>query len=171
MAEAEGKEQQQAEKKKQAAMSRRGLLRNVMWASAGIFAAQAAVTGLAMFWPRKVEGFGTVIDAGPIEEYPVGTVTRIRDGRFYISRLPEGVLALYWRCPHLGCTVPWNENQKLFICPCHGSVYEPTGQNIAGPAPRPLDIMRVEIRGGRLFVDTGDIRQRDRHLPEHVTPV
>ncbi|HLT59217.1 MAG TPA: Rieske 2Fe-2S domain-containing protein [Limnochordales bacterium] len=170
MAEAEGKEQQQAAKDQQA-MSRRGLLRNVMWASAGLFAVQAAVTGLAMFWPRKVEGFGTVIDAGPIENYPVGTVTRIRDGRFYISRLPEGVIALYWRCPHLGCTVPWVDAQGLFICPCHGSVYEPTGQNIAGPAPRPMDYMRVEIRGGRLLVDTGDIRERDRHRPDHVTPV
>src|SRR5690606_3614457 len=88
-----------------------------------------------------------------------------------ISRLPEGVIALYWRCPHLGCTVPWVDAQGLFICPCHGSVYEPTGQNIAGPAPRPMDYMRVEIRGGRLVVDTGDIRERDRHRPDHVTPV
>ncbi|MBO8142439.1 MAG: Rieske 2Fe-2S domain-containing protein [Firmicutes bacterium] len=152
-------------------MSRRGLLRNLMWASAGVFTLQAAATGLAMFWPRNVQGFGTVIDAGPIDEFAVNTVTRVRDGRFYVSRLPEGVIALYWRCPHLGCTVPWVEGRGLFICPCHGSVYEPTGQNIAGPAPRPMDIMRVEIRDGRLLVDTGDIRQRERHLPEHVTPV
>lgn len=152
-------------------MSRRGLLRNIMWASAGAFALQATVTGLAMFWPRKVEGFGSVIDAGPIEEFPVNTVTRIRDGRFYISRLPEGVLALYWRCPHLGCTVPWVEGEGLFVCPCHGSVYEPTGQNIAGPAPRPMDIMHVEVSNGRLLVNTGDIRERTRHRPEDVTPV
>lgn len=152
-------------------MTRRGLLRNIMWVSAGAFALQVAVTGLSMFWPRKVEGFGSVIDAGPLENFPVGSVTRVRDGRFYISRLPEGILALYWRCPHLGCTVPWVDAQGLFICPCHGSVYEPTGQNIAGPAPRPMDYMRVEIRGGRLLVDTGDIRERDRHRPDHVTPV
>lgn len=152
-------------------MTRRGLLRNVMWASAGAFALQAAVTGLAMFWPRKVEGFGSIIDAGPIDNYPVGTVTRVRDGRFYISRLPEGVLALYWRCPHLGCTVPWIESEGLFRCPCHGSVYEPTGQNIAGPAPRPMDVMEVEIRNGRLFVNTGAIRERSRHSPDDVTPV
>lgn len=152
-------------------ITRRGLLRDAMWASAGAFAVQAALTGLAMFWPRRVEGFGSIIDAGPVENYPVGTVTRVRDGRFYISRLPEGVLALYWRCPHLGCTVPWVESQRLFICPCHGSVYEPTGQNIAGPAPRPMDIMQVEVRNGRLFVNTSAIRQRERHSPEHVTPV
>lgn len=152
-------------------MTRRGLLRNIMWASAGAFALQATVTGLAMFWPRKVEGFGSVIDAGSIDEFPVGTVTRVRDGRFYISRLPEGILALYWRCPHLGCTVPWIEAERRFICPCHGSEYEPTGQNIAGPAPRPMDIMQVEVRDGRLLVNTGAIRERARHSPDDVTPV
>lgn len=152
-------------------MSRRGLLRNIMWASAGAFALQATVTGLAMFWPRKVEGFGTIIDAGSIDEFPMNSITRVRDGRFYISRQPEGVLALYWRCPHLGCTVPWIEGQGLFICPCHSSVYEPTGQNIAGPAPRPMDVMAVEVVGGRLMVNTGDIRERDRHRPEDFTPI
>lgn len=152
-------------------MTRRGLLRNIMWVSAGAFALQVAVTGLSMFWPRKVEGFGSVIDAGPLENFPVGSVTRVRDGRFYISRLPEGILALYWRCPHLGCTVPWVENEQLFICPCHGSVYEPTGQNIAGPAPRPMDVMQVEIRNGRVLVNTGVIRERARHTPADVTPV
>lgn len=152
-------------------MSRRGLLRNIMWASAGAYALQATATGLAMFWPLNVEGFGSVIDAGPLEEYAVGTVTRVRDGRFYISRLPEGVLALYWRCPHLGCTVPWVEGEGKFVCPCHGSEYEPTGQNIAGPAPRPMDIMAVDVADGRLLINTGDIRQRDRHRPDDVTPV
>jgi Rieske Fe-S protein len=152
-------------------MTRRGLLRNIMWVSAGAFALQVAVTGLSMFWPRKVEGFGSVIDAGPLENFPVGSVTRVRDGRFYISRLPEGILALYWRCPHLGCTVPWVESERLFICPCHGSVYEPTGQNIAGPAPRPMDVMQVEIRNGRVLVNTGVIRERARHTPADVTPV
>ena len=152
-------------------MTRRGLLRNIMWVSAGAFALQVAVTGLSMFWPRKVEGFGSVIDAGPLENFPVGSVTRVRDGRFYISRLPEGILALYWRCPHLGCTVPWVESEQLFICPCHGSVYEPTGHNIAGPAPRPMDVMQVEIRNGRVLVNTGVIRERARHTPADVTPV
>src|SRR5690606_20933633 len=87
--------------------SRRGFFRNVMWASAGLFAVQAAISGLAMFWPRKVEGFGATMDIGPVDNYPVGSVTRIREGKFYLSRLSEDrLIALYWVCPHLGCTVP-----------------------------------------------------------------
>ena len=55
------------------------------------------------------------------------------------------MLALYWKCVHLGCTVPWNAGRSEFICPCHGSVYNPNGVRIAGPAPRPLDYMGVTV--------------------------
>ena len=161
--ETEKKQEQSTDK-----ATRRGLFRNVMWASTGLFAVQAAVSGLAMFWPRKVEGFGAAMDVGPIENFPVGSVTRVREGRFYISRLAEDrVIALYWVCPHLGCTVPWVGDR--FHCPCHSSMYERTGQNIAGPAPRPMDYMAIRVENGRLIVDTGQIFQRERHLPEHET--
>lgn len=159
------------DKGKQKQESRRGFLRRVMWMSAGLLILETTLAGLAMFWPRRVEGFGAVIRAGSLSDFPVGTVTRVRDGRFYISRLPQGLIALYWRCPHLGCTVPWNEQEGLFLCPCHGSVYERTGQNIAGPAPRPLDYMNVWVEGEDVYVDTGNIRERGVHRPDHVTPV
>ncbi len=142
-----------------------------MWGSAFIFFAQSALASLAMFWPRRITGFGSKIDAGPVADYPIGSVTKFRDGKFWLSRLDTGVIALYWRCTHLGCTVPWRPDEDRFHCPCHGSIYERTGQNIAGPAPRPLDYMAIEIVRGRIIVNTGDIRQRERHLPQHVTPV
>lgn len=150
---------------------RRSFLRTVMWGSAGLVLVESALAGLALFWPRNVEGFGSMIRAGTLEDFEIGSVTRFRDGRFYISRLPEGIMALYWKCPHLGCTVPWEPAQGLFACPCHGSIYEPTGQNIAGPAPRPMDYMGIEIRGNEVWVDTGDIRERSQHSPDHVTRV
>lgn len=151
-------------------VTRRGVLRNMMWASAGLFAVQAATSGLAMFWPRRVEGFGAPIEVGHISDFPVGSITRVREGKFYLSRLAEDrVIALYWVCPHLGCTVPWVGDR--FHCPCHSSVYDRTGQNIAGPAPRPMDYMAIEVRDGRLIVDTGTIIERNRHRPEHETVV
>lgn len=150
---------------------RRNLLRWMMWGSAFVFFVQSALAGLAMFWPRRVTGFGSRIDAGPVSDFPVGSVTRFREGKFYLSRLDNGIIALYWRCTHLGCTVPWREDENLFHCPCHGSMYERTGQNIAGPAPRPLDYMTIEIVNGRVIVNTREIHQRAVHLPEHVTPV
>ncbi len=150
-------------------VSRRGFLRSLMWASAGLAALQTLLAGLAMFWPRRVEGFGSRIVAGRVEDFPPGSVTRIRAGKFYISMFEGEFIALYWRCTHLGCTVPWVPEEGRFHCPCHGSIFERTGQNIAGPAPRPMDFMQSTVSNGRIIVDTGRIVQRDHHRPEHMT--
>ncbi|BAS27359.1 hypothetical protein LIP_1511 [Limnochorda pilosa] len=153
------------------ALSRRQFMRSLMWGSAGLFALEAALSGLALFWPRNVKGFGSTIRVGPLADFPVGSVTKVREGKFYVSRLENGFIALYWRCTHLGCTVPWREDEQLFHCPCHGSMYERTGQNIAGPAPRPLDYMESTVESGQIVVNTGKITQRERYEPGQLTPV
>ncbi len=154
-------------------MSRRIFLRSVMWASTLLTLLTTALSGFMLFWPRKIEGFGSLVRAGKLDDFPVGSVTRVRSGKFYIARLSEHeLIALYWKCPHLGCTVPWEPTQNQFVCPCHGSRYNITGQNVAGPAPRPMDYMTVYVdEEGTVIVDTGDIRERDAHRSEHVTRV
>lgn len=160
-----------AEEEDPGRLKRRQVLRVGLWGSLGLFTAQLGGVFLASFFPRDIIGFGGLITAGRVEDFPRGSVTKVSEGKLYISHVPEGLLALYWVCPHLGCTVPWREESRLFICPCHASTYEPNGQLIAGPAPRPMDIMPIRIEGGRVIVDTGDIRQRERWDPEQATPV
>jgi cytochrome b6-f complex iron-sulfur subunit len=54
-------------------------------------------------------------------------------------------MALYKVCVHLGCLYNWNNQEVKFICPCHGSQYQPDGTYIQGPAPRSLDRFVVQV--------------------------
>jgi cytochrome b6-f complex iron-sulfur subunit len=122
--------------------------------------------------PVLEEGaFGTVVRAGRVNEFDVGSVSYFRQSRFYLVRLQEGFLAMYRKCPHLGCVVPWNEEEGNFNCPCHTSLFTTEGEVISGPAPRPMDIFPIEMRGDEIFVDTGQVIERDEFDPSQVKPV
>jgi Rieske Fe-S protein len=58
------------------------------------------------------------------------------------------VIAISSRCMHLGCPVRYVDAAQRFICPCHGGVYDFSGQRTGGPPVRPLDRFYTEIRNG-----------------------
>ena len=160
-----------------ASSTRRGLLAFFGWSTIALVSLQATVAFLFYFWPRKTSSFGGLVSAGNAADYKVGDVKYFVEGKFYLSRLDEGFIALYQRCPHVGCTVPWRPdfelqgNRGLFRCPCHGSTYLRNGQIIFGPAPRPMDYMRMTNEGGRLVVNTGRIQKRDAWNPSQALRV
>jgi cytochrome b6-f complex iron-sulfur subunit len=135
----------------------------------GLFG-QAGVALLQFFRPRLEAGaFGADVVAGTIEEFETGRVSFILRGRVYVSRLEDGgFLALWQRCTHLGCTVPWREDEGLFHCPCHSSLFNRRGEVIGGPAPRPLDLFPLRAEEGKLVVDTRQPIIRDRFDPSQV---
>ena len=141
------------------------------WGTAMVALAGQAGLALASFFKPLIEpgSFGGKVTAGRLEEFPVGSITHIHQGRFYLSRLDEGVLAMWQRCTHLGCTVPWRADEDQFHCPCHGGLYNKKGEVLGGPPPRPLDLFPVEIVNGEIVVDTNQVIERDRFDPSQVT--
>lgn len=150
---------------------RRSFLRNMLVGGATIVGLQATGGALAYAWPLKTGAFGKPVPIAPSAIPAVGAPPyRHQAGKFFLINNEDGLLALYWKCPHLGCTVPWNEQEKRFHCPCHGSIYNRHGVNIDGPAPRPMDLMAIETdETGNLIVNTGEITERSEFRPEQAT--
>ena len=141
---------------------------------------------LGFLWPLLTGGFGSKIRVGKLDDI-LGQISSKREpfyvaeGRTYISAYPpedaskpaakkaytgdviggmqHGVVALYQKCVHLGCRVPWCKSSQWFECPCHGSKYNRVGEKKGGPAPRGLDRFGVTIDGGVIVIDTKQVVQ------------
>ena len=163
-------------------IARRSFLRVSAFSALSLFLGSQIAGFLGFFNLRKPTGFGGTINvAASRVPQPGAEPVRISEGKCWLVNLtgPEGdvlgvggtggVMALYWKCPHLGCSVPWNGGFNgatvnfpgiigWFRCPCHGSTYSRAGIRVFGPAPRPMDTMAITVNGdGSLNVNTGAI--------------
>lgn len=148
-----------AEQKEEIKLNRREFL-NIAWlASLGFLT--LSVSGMTVLFslPRFREGeFGGIFTTGTVGELPLmdtapGNFPKVK---LWLSNTPDGLMALYKVCPHLGCLYGWNDQEFKFICPCHGSQYEQNGTYISGPAPRSLDrfVIRFEDADGNVLAET-----------------
>lgn len=151
--------------------SRRSFFRFAWLSLGGLAVVEFVWVAMNFLRPRLTpeEEAGIVI-AGPAERYEPSTVTAFQRGKFYLSRLESGgFLALSRECTHLGCTVPWVEEEGRFVCPCHGSAYNQKGEVVNAPAPRPLDVYPVKIENGIVIVDTSEPQKRLSFAEAQVT--
>ena len=71
----------------------------------------------------------------------------------YVHRTETGDLrVLSAICPHLGCSVSWQQGQDAFVCPCHGGHFQANGAHISGPPPRGMDELPSRVDNGKLQV-------------------
>jgi cytochrome b6-f complex iron-sulfur subunit len=153
---------------------RRQFVRNAALGAVGSVLALAGAGFVGLLWPLKTGAFGSELTVRAEDVPPVdGPPYRNIQGKFYLVHNTDGLLALYTKCPHLGCTVPWvgpPDSSNAFQCPCHGSMYNYDGVRTGGPAPRPMDFMTVTVDDatGNVMVDTGDIHQRTDYAPSQA---
>jgi glycine/D-amino acid oxidase-like deaminating enzyme/nitrite reductase/ring-hydroxylating ferredoxin subunit len=74
-----------------------------------------------------------------------GAVLRIGGKRCAVHRDDDGLLhAVSATCTHLGCLVAFNDLERTWDCPCHGSRFAPDGTVVNGPAVKPLPRRELE---------------------------
>jgi cytochrome b6-f complex iron-sulfur subunit len=137
---------------------------------------------LAFLWPSGAGGFGSKIKVGKLSDIQAAIdegdgFAYYPEGRMWVTNYPsaalekaqavyspselagmeEGFVALYQKCPHLGCRVPQCLSSQWFECGCHGSQYNRVGEKKGGPAPRGMDRFGMIVDGGALTVDTGQV--------------
>jgi len=153
----------------------------ILWASLGLIALGEFVMVILSFFrpvaPKKTPvSAARMIDAGVADTYKPGSVSAFVTGQFYLVCLEDGgFLALSNRCTHLGCAIPWDKELKKFICPCHASEFDITGNVLSSPAPRALDLFEVSIVNKQIQVNIGNRIKRNRFnrhqavYPETIT--
>lgn len=174
-------------------VTRRKFFNRAIAAVFGLFMLQFALASLAFLWPKLGGGFGSEIKAGSFEEIKADVLQEGRiipkfvpaaqswivpfeleqlagssyEATSFVIAGGEsdgiGLMALWQRCPHLGCRVPECLSSQGFECPCHGSKYNGHGEYDSGPAPRNMDRFAVSIdSAGDLIIDTGTVVQTAR---------
>lgn len=130
---------------------------------AGLFENLRFLYPSVVFHPPSKYIIGGINDftanSGPDEYGVISIDSRFKkDHRFFVVREKNRIYALYARCTHLGCTINWFEDLKIFKCPCHGSEFHSNGQEFAGPAPRPLDRHHIALDSEKhIVVDTARV--------------
>ena len=162
-------------------VTRRQFFNRSILAGSGLGLGAFGVAALAFLWPSAGGGFGGKVVVGSeadakaafdnkipfynaaaktyIVAYPKADLPKAKKVSAYtppiIAGMEAGYVALYQKCVHLGCRVPWCSSSQWFECPCHGSKYNRVGEKQGGPAPRGLDRFALTVSGGNIVVDTG----------------
>ena len=138
----------------------------IAWKGLGILAG-LELTGMmtAYFFSGKNRSLAApkqLLEAGPVSSFERNSVSAFMGGRFYLARQQDGgFIAVSLRCTHLGCAVSWEESRKRFICPCHSSAFDISGDVLNSPASRALDYYPVLIEKGMEKVDIGTLKERN----------
>ena len=146
-------------------VTRRDFLNEFAAAALGVAGLGATVVTVKYLSPNVLFEPPTQFSAGAPEDFPVNSVTYIRDQQVYIVRMSAGFYAVSAVCTHLGCITQWKPEEDQIACPCHGSKFSREGAKVSGPAPRALPHFAVRLApDGQLVVDKLEIVKESQVL-------
>jgi Rieske Fe-S protein len=134
---------------------RDALARLVMWLAAVPSAAVASFIGARFLQPPRRQRVIPVVAARAVE-LPRDAALQV-DGilgyRLVLRRERDRILAFSTVCPHMGCTVSWQETAREFLCPCHAGRFDAAGAPVAGPVGAPLQRFPARQQGELIVID------------------
>jgi len=136
--------------------SRRDVFGRFGWGLFGAFSGLTLLGAVRSAFPRVLFQPPSTFKAGVPSDFTIGDVSTKfqKDQRVWIIREEKGMYALFAKCTHLGCTPRWLAVENKFKCPCHGSGFYKSGINFEGPAPRPLERLRItKAEDGQILID------------------
>jgi cytochrome b6-f complex iron-sulfur subunit len=178
-------------------LSRRTFMRRVLGVGVGLLGIEFVAGTASFLWPNIREGLGAEFKLGRMQDilaaqpsFAEGRPYPFNPARIFLVNVPaamawaggrptsvpnpsqDQLLALWRKCPHLGCLVPQPcESIARYQCRCHQSTYNILGEKTArGPAERGLDRFAVRMeRDGTIVVDTGELTKGAPNLgPERL---
>jgi len=105
--------------------------------------------------PEVAEADPVTINVGKVDEFKpdTGTIFKMGSKPGLLIRTKDGEFKAFIAiCTHLSCTVQYRPDMSLIWCACHNGRYDLSGSNVAGPPPRPLTPLKVNIKDGQVFV-------------------
>jgi len=137
-------------------IDRRELLGKVALGSILGAGALAVLGAIHFLTPRLKSERSLRFKVGRVTDFRLGNCFFLQDKKIFIIRNGNEIRAVSAVCTHLGCTI--QQSAQGFRCSCHGSRFDGQGRVLKGPAPRPLEWLKVEqAPDKRLIVDASQI--------------
>lgn len=154
-------------------VNRRTFIMKLLWGLSGLLGLMTMIpVAGALFAPLFRKTPRAWRNVGKVDDFEIGKTVLVKfenalplswsglssDSASWLQRnSKEEFTAFAINCTHLGCPVRWEADAQIFLCPCHGGVYNKDGSYAAGPPPHGLNKYPLRIRNNQVEILTSPV--------------